>query len=205
MARKKAAGIRGYSFKKMLNMGNPPILDHIRGILEHIGEDVNREGLKETPPRVAKAYEELFCGYHRDPKDILKTFKDGAQKCDEVIILTGIEFVSFCEHHLMPFYGSAHIAYIPNGRIVGISKLARLLEIYARRLQVQERMTEQVTLALDQRLKPKGSACIVEASHSCISCRGIGKQHSKMITSSMTGVFRKNPAARTELLTLIKG
>ncbi len=171
-------------------------------ILEYLGEDANRDGLKETPARVVRSYQELYSGYKQDPKDVIKCFED---PYDELVLLKDIQFSSVCEHHMLPFMGMAHIGYIPDGRIVGISKLARVLEIYSRRLQVQERLTVQVTDALDAYLKPKGSACIVEASHSCISCRGINKQQSKMVTSSLTGVFRHDARARTELLQLIKG
>lgn len=176
--------------------------DAVRVLLQYIGDDPDREGLKETPNRVLRSYSELFAGYHQDPASILKTFEDGA--CDELVLLKGIEFWSFCEHHLLPFSGSAHIAYIPNKRIVGISKLARLLEVYSRRLQVQERITTQVTAALDEHLKPLGSACVLEASHSCMTCRGVNKQHSIMVTSSLTGEFRK-AEVRAELFNMIRG
>ncbi len=171
-------------------------------ILEYLGEDPCRDGLKETPARVVRSYLELYSGYKQDPKDVIKCFED---PYDELVLLKEVQFSSVCEHHMLPFMGMAHIGYIPDGRIVGISKLARVLEIYSRRLQVQERLTVQVTDALDAYLKPKGSACIVEASHSCISCRGINKQQSKMVTSSLTGVFRHDARARSELLQLIKG
>jgi GTP cyclohydrolase I len=174
--------------------------DAVRRILQYIGEDVNREGLKETPDRVVKSYSELFSGYKQNPADIMKVFEDGA--CDEMVILKEIEWYSTCEHHLQPFFGKAHIAYIPNGKIIGISKLARLLDIYARRLQVQERLTTQVTKALDKYLEPRGSACVLEAVHFCMVCRGVQKQHSKMITSSLTGVFRQ-PEVRAEFFNLI--
>ena len=170
--------------------------------LEFIGEDPKREGLLETPARVVRSWKELFAGYQQDPICILKTFTDGA--CDEMVLLKNIEFYSTCEHHILPFFGKAHIAYIPNGKVVGISKLARLLEVYARRLQIQERLGQQVTEAINKYLHPKGAACILEAQHFCMVSRGIQKQNSIMVTSSLTGAFRDTPEARAELLALIK-
>lgn len=178
----------------------------IRSILTHIGEDPNREGLLETPDRVVKSYKELFVGYTYDDgkiQETLKVFEDGA--CDEMVVLRGIEFSSFCEHHMLPFIGVAHVGYVPNGFIVGISKLARLVDIYAKRLQVQERLTTQITTALDKHLMPKGSACVIEAKHQCMSCRGVGKQNSVMITSSLTGVFKEEGSTRSEFLSLVRG
>ncbi len=175
--------------------------DNIRRILQYIGEDPGREGLKETPDRVVRSYGELFAGYKQDPATVFKVFEDGA--CDEMVLLKNIEWVSFCEHHMLPFIGRAHIAYIPNGKVIGISKLARILDIYSRRLQVQERLTEQVTRALDTYLQPKGSACVLKASHLCMTCRGVQKQHSEMVTSSLTGAFRQ-PEVRQEFFSLIK-
>lgn len=175
----------------------------VRLLLKYIGEDPEREGLKETPARVLHSYDQLFSGYKQDPGTLLKTFEDGA--CDEMVLLKNIEFWSFCEHHMLPFFGKAHIAYVPNGRIVGISKLARLLEAFSRRLQVQERLTTQVTKALDEHLKPLGSACVLEATHTCMTCRGVNKQHSVMMTSSLSGVFREKPEARQEFFHLIRG
>ncbi len=131
----------------------------------------------------------------------MKTFEDGS--CDEVVLLKDIEFVSHCEHHMLPFLGKAHIAYIPNGKVLGVSKLARLLEIYSRRLQIQERLCQQITTALDEHLKPLGSACVIEAQHLCMVARGVQKQNSVMVTSSLTGVFRDKGEARSELLDMI--
>lgn len=173
----------------------------VRVLLRYMGENPNREGLQETPLRVIKSYRELFGGYVQDPADVMKTFEDGA--CDEMVLLKEIEFSSLCEHHLLPFLGVAHIAYIPNKRIIGISKLARLLEVYSRRLQVQERLTQQVTQALETHLSPLGSACVVQAQHLCMACRGVRKQSSTMVTSSLTGAFRKDPAVRAEFFNLI--
>lgn len=172
----------------------------IKQIIDAIGDNPNREGLKETPKRVARAYEEMLCGYQQDPSDVMKMFEDGA--CDEMVILRDIEFISFCEHHMLPFTGEATIGYVPNGKILGVSKLARLLDIYAKRLQVQERLTVQVTTALDNYLQPLGSACVIRGRHMCMSCRGVKKIGSVMVTSSLTGVFRDNASARAEFMAL---
>lgn len=174
--------------------------DAVRRIIQYIGDDPDREGLAETPDRVVRSYAELFAGYRTDPASVLKTFLVGY---DEMVLLKGVPFCSTCEHHMLPFTGKAHIAYIPNGRVVGLSKLARLLEVFARRLQVQERLTQEVTQALDNYLSPLGSACVIEAAHSCMSCRGVGKQGAVMVTSSLTGAFRE-PEVRAEFLGLIK-
>lgn len=172
--------------------------DCVRALLSFIGEDVNREGLKDTPGRVVTAYSELFSGYKIDPASVFKVFEDGA--CDQMVILRNVEFYSTCEHHMLPFTGKAHIAYLPKGKVVGISKLARLLEVFARRLQIQERIGQQMTEALDKYLQPLGSACVIEAVHSCMTCRGVNKQHSEMVTSSLTGEFLK-AEVRSEFLT----
>lgn len=177
-------------------------LNAVSLLIRHIGDDPEREGLRETPERVLRSYHEIFEGYKLDPARILKTFEDGA--CDEMVVLKDIEFYSVCEHHWQPFFGKAHIAYIPDGRVVGISKLARLLDIYARRLQIQERLTTQVTEALMQHLKPRGAACVIEAQHFCMICRGVNKQNSKMITSSLKGEFLDELEVRHEFLSLIK-
>lgn len=174
----------------------------IRELLTFIGEDWKREGLLETPDRVVKSWRELFSGYQQNPSDLMKSFEDGAT--DEMVILRGIPFTSCCEHHMLPFLGEAHIGYLPKRRIIGVSKLSRLLEVYARRLQVQERLTQQVTAALDEYLKPLGSACVVEATHLCMACRGVRKSGCRMITSSLTGAFRQ-PEVRAEFLSLVLG
>jgi GTP cyclohydrolase IA len=170
--------------------------------LQFIGEVPTREGLRETPARVVRAWGELFAGYKQDPAAILKTFDDGA--CDEMVLLKNIEFYSTCEHHLLPFFGKAHIAYIPDKRVVGISKLARLLEVFSRRAQIQERLGKQITSTLDNLLKPLGSACVLEAQHFCMTSRGIQKQNSIMVTSSLSGVFRNSASARAEFMGLIQ-
>ena len=176
----------------------------IREMLTFIGEDTNREGLKETPSRVIRSWEKLYGGYKQQPKDVLTTF--AADGYNQIIILKDIELYSMCEHHMLPFYGKAHIAYLPdpNGKIVGISKLARLLEMYARRLQIQERIGDQVTEALMQHLQPLGAACIIEATHMCMRMRGVEKQNSVMITSSVKGCFLTDGSVKNEFLTLIR-
>lgn len=176
--------------------------DNILRLLQFIGEDPTREGLVETPSRVVRSFQQLYSGYKKDPEDVLKTFTEGA--CDEMVILKDISFYSMCEHHMLPFFGKAHIAYIPKGRIVGLSKLARLLEIYSRRLQVQERLTQEVTAALDSVLMPRGSACVIEGQHFCMMCRGVMQQEAVMTTSSLTGVFKSDPATRAEFLSMVK-
>ena len=176
--------------------------DLIRQLVELIGDDPDREGLRETPNRVVRSFYELFGGYRQKPEDVIKVFEDDS--CDEMVVIRGIEFYSTCEHHLLPFFGKAHIAYVPNGRLIGASKLVRLLEVFSRRLQIQERLCEQVTGALDQYLKPKGSACVLEAKHFCMIARGVGKQGSEMVTSSLTGVFRDRVGARQEFFDIIR-
>lgn len=188
------------------------VMEAVKTILVWVGEDPEREGLKDTPKRVIKSYGELFAGYKQDPKDIITTFDNTKTvqaelvrpiKYDEMILCKGIEFSSFCEHHLIPFVGHAHIAYIPNQKIIGLSKLPRILEIYAKRLQIQENLTQQVTNCLMEHLQPKGAACVIEAKHLCVSCRGVNKQSSSMVTSSLEGVFRQ-PEVRAEFFQLIK-
>jgi GTP cyclohydrolase I len=175
----------------------------VREILAAVGEDPDREGLQETPDRVARMYAELFSGLHTDPAVHLeKTF---TQKHDEMVLVKDIEFASCCEHHLLPFIGKAHIAYLPHGRIVGLSKLARVVDAIARRPQVQERMTEEIADLIMARLKPRGVAVIVEADHTCMTIRGVRKPGAKTITSSMRGGFLQHSATRTELMALIFG
>lgn len=178
-------------------------LGAIKHILMAIGEDTNREGLRDTPSRVVKSWAQLFSGYKQDPMDHMKVFKDGA--CDEMVILKDIEFYSTCEHHMIPFYGKAHIAYVPNGKVIGVSKLARILDVFARRLQIQERIGSDVTAILMKGLNARGAACIIEAKHLCMCARGVEKQNSVMVTSSLTGCYRDSfSGAREELMQLIK-
>lgn len=184
--------------------GLPPhtIGDSIRDLIRLAGDNPDREGLSETPGRVVAAYNELFAGYRQDPADLFTVFEPDGYS--QMVVLRGVEFCSTCEHHMLPFTGVAHIAYIPRRHVVGISKLARLVEVYARRLQIQERITEQVTTALMQYLQPLGAACVLEAQHSCMACRGVRKQSSTMITSSLKGDFLE-AEVRAEFLQLIRG
>ena len=173
-------------------------------VLSAIGEDVKRNGILETPSRVIKSWKELYSGYNIAPEDVLKEF-DNDSDYDGIVLLRDIEFYSMCEHHMLPFIGRAHIAYLPAEKIVGISKLARLLEVFARRLQVQERLGQQVVDCLMKHLDAGGAACIIEADHYCIRMRGANKQHSTMVTSSLAGAFKDNLDTRNELMALIKG
>jgi GTP cyclohydrolase I len=177
--------------------------DIVLRLLEFIGEDPTREGLKETPRRVLKAWQEWAQGYGVDPKTILKTFEDGAEHCgDEFVIVRNIPIISKCEHHLADITGIAHVGYIPNGKIVGLSKLARLADLFARRLQVQERLTNQIADALVECLEPKGVGVVIHAAHACMSSRGVKVQGSVTTTSAMRGVCLTKPEARHEFLSL---
>ena len=181
--------------------------DAVRDLLAYIGEDTEREGLVDTPRRVVKAWDEMTAGYRQDPAEILaRDFVKDGYDYDEVIGCAFIEFSSICEHHMLGFAGFAHVAYVPqaNGNVVGLSKLGRLVDCFARRLQIQEQMTAQVAEAIQEHLKPRGVAVVVTAKHSCMSCRGVMKQRSQMFTSRMTGVFRKNAAARSEFFKLVE-
>lgn len=174
----------------------------IKAILTELGEDANREGLKKTPHRVAKAYEFLTQGYHKKIEDIL----NGAifsERYDEMVIVKDIDFYSMCEHHLLPFFGKAHIAYIPDGKIVGLSKIPRVVDVFAKRLQVQERMTQEIADTIEKYLSPRGVAVVVEAYHMCMMMRGVQKQNSITTTSAMHGIFEEDARTRTEFLNLI--
>lgn len=175
----------------------------VREILIAVGEDPDREGLRETPARVARMYAEMFSGLHTDPREHLK--KVFTEKYDEVVLVRDISFNSMCEHHLLPFMGKAHIGYIPRGKVLGLSKLARVVEGVSRRPQVQERMTEEIANLLEQELEPKGVAVVVEATHSCMTMRGIKKPGSFCLTSAMKGLFRTNASSRAEIMQLIYG
>ncbi len=177
----------------------------VRMILEGVGEDPNREGLLETPARVARMYQECFAGLHQDPAVHFETLFD--EHHNEMVIVHDIPFYSMCEHHLVPFFGKAHIAYIPSkdGKICGISKLARLVEVFARRPQVQERLTSQVADTLVEQLNPCGVAVVMEAEHLCMSMRGVKKPGAKTLTKAMRGIFEDDTAARSEALSLLLG
>ena len=173
----------------------------VREILSAVGEDLNRDGLKDTPARVARMYGELLAGMHDDPNThISRVFNENY---DEIVLLRDIPFYSICEHHLMPFIGSAHVAYLPAGKILGVSKLARIVDCFARRLQTQERLTYQIADCLMSNLKPLGVAVVLEAAHSCMTIRGIKKPGSVMVTSAVRGIFRKDPRSRNEIMSLI--
>jgi len=175
----------------------------VREILLAVGENPDREGLAKTPGRVARSYAELLSGLFEDPRLHLRTvFKE---RYDEVVLLRDIEFHSLCEHHLLPFTGRAHVAYLPDGKVVGLSKLARLVEGYARRPQVQERLTMQIADALMDELNPVGAVCVIEAVHTCMTMRGVRKPGSVMVTSALRGIFKENPSSRAEVLALISG
>lgn len=173
--------------------------DAVRRLLQWIGENPNRDGLVDTPSRVVKAWGEMTCGYADNPADVLGTTFDVA--CDQLVAVTGIEFVSLCEHHVLPFIGVASVGYLPGARVVGLSKLARIVDTFSRRLQVQERMTQQIAEAIQEHLAPQGVAVVVRGQHSCMSCRGVRKT-SEMVTSAMLGIFRTNEALRSEFLAL---
>jgi len=175
----------------------------VREILAAVGENPDREGLRDTPRRVARMYAELFSGLHEDPRAHLQKFF--TEKYDEIVLVRDISFESICEHHLMPFVGKAHIGYLPNGRVIGLSKLARVVEGVARRPQVQERMTETIADLLMEELQPKGVAVVLEAVHTCMTVRGVRKPGSVCVTSAMKGAFRSNPSTRAEVMTLIHG
>src|SRR4051812_31600450 len=175
----------------------------VREILVAVGEDPDREGLLETPARVARMYAELFSGLHEDPRLYLRKFF--SEQYDEVVLVRDISFNSMCEHHMLPFMGQAHIGYVPNGRVVGLSKLARVVEAVARRPQVQERMTETIANLLVEELQAKGVAVVIEATHTCMTIRGIRKPGSLCVTSAMKGLFRSNLSSRSEVMNLIYG
>ncbi|MBX6323189.1 MAG: GTP cyclohydrolase I FolE [Rhodospirillaceae bacterium] len=175
----------------------------IRTLILWAGDDPEREGLVGTPSRVVRAYEEFFSGYDIDPVEFLQRTFEEVDGYDEMVLLRDIRFESHCEHHLAPIIGRAHIAYLPNNRVVGISKLARVLDAYAKRMQIQEKLTAQIAKTIDEVLQPKGVAVIIEAAHQCMTTRGVHKPGMNMITSTMLGAFRNDPTTRRELLALI--
>ncbi len=180
------------------------IADLVRRMLAEIGEDPSREGLRQTPERFEKALRYLTSGYRQDPEKVLNgaMFSVGY---DEMVVVKDIEVYSLCEHHLLPFFGKCHVAYIPNKKVVGLSKIARLVNMYARRLQVQERLTNQIATTIQERLSPLGVGVIIEARHLCMVMRGVEKQNSAAVTSAMLGAFRENKQTRDEFLSLIRG
>ena len=179
------------------------MIDEIRSILKEIGEDPARDGLQNTPIRVDRAMRFLTSGYRMDPDEVLgKALFDVAY--DEMVIVRDIEIFSLCEHHLLPFFGKCHVGYIPNGRVIGLSKIPRLVDMFARRLQVQERLTTQIADTIKEKIHPRGVAVVIEAQHLCMIMRGVEKQHSAAVTSSMLGCFRNEEETRSEFLSLIR-
>lgn len=186
-------------------MDKDKIIKAVEMILEAVGEDLNREGLRDTPLRVANMYTELFCGLEQDPRQHLKTcfVEDGH---DEIVLVKDISFYSMCEHHLLPFYGKAHLAYLPaEGRIVGLSKLVRVIETLSRRPQLQERLTSNIADIITEELEPKGVVVVIEAEHLCMSIRGVSKPGAVTVTSAVRGLFRRNQSSRSEVFSLIEG
>ena len=177
----------------------------VRTLLRWTGDDPDREGLADTPARVVRAYEEFFAGYETDPVELLARSFEETDGYDEMVVLRDIRLESHCEHHVVPIIGRAHIAYLPAGRVVGISKLARVLEVYAKRLQIQEKLTAQVANCINDVLKPKGVAVVIEAAHQCMTTRGIHKPGVTMVTSRMLGAFRDDASTRREFLAMIGG
>jgi GTP cyclohydrolase I len=175
------------------------IAEAVRAILTHVGEDPNREGLRRTPERVSRMYDELLAGYATDPVALINDALFEVEY-DEMVIVKDIEFFSMCEHHMLPFYGRAHVAYCPTDKVIGLSKIPRIVEMFARRLQVQERMTQQIAELLDERLNPCGVGVVIEGSHMCSMMRGVKKEHARMVTSAMLGSFKDNPATRAEFM-----
>jgi len=198
----QVGAIETYTAAELKRPVNKPAIEAaVRTILEAVGENVERDGLLDTPARVARMYEELFSGLRLDPSRHLET--TFPEDYDEIVLVRDIPFTSMCEHHLLPFTGVAHVGYLPNGRVVGLSKLARVVEEVARRPQVQERMTQTVADMLEKRLDTKGAAVVIESEHSCMALRGVRKSGTLTVTSSLRGIFRTSPASRAEILSLI--
>jgi GTP cyclohydrolase I len=186
-----------------LRPSDAAVEDSFRSILRWIGEDPGRDGLQETPQRLVRAFREYFCGYDEDPEEILKKTFSEVDGYDEMVVLRGVPFESHCEHHVAPIIGRAWVGYVPSRRVVGISKLARVVEAYARRLQIQERMTAQIANAIETVLHPGGVAVVIKATHHCMLSRGVKKHGADLVTSRMLGVFRDNPMTRGEFLSLV--
>jgi GTP cyclohydrolase I len=188
-------------FRQLEEIDNAKIEKAVLDILEAIGEDVAREGLQDTPARVARMYSELLGGMRENPELHFKSVF--TEDYDEIVLLRDIPFFSMCEHHMLPFIGCAHVAYLPSGKVLGVSKMARIVDCFAKRLQVQERMTGQIADLMMEHLKPLGVAVVIEASHSCMTIRGIKKPGSTMVTSALRGLFRKDSRSRNEILSLL--
>ena len=183
-------------------MNNEKVKSLVVDLLGYIGENPKREGLLETPRRVADAYEFLTSGYHKNIEEVMNDALFN-EKYDEMVLVKNIDFYSLCEHHMLPFYGKVHVAYIPDGKIIGLSKIPRIVEVYARRLQVQERMTQQIADTLEKYLQPRGVAVVSEANHMCMMMRGVEKQNSSATASAVHGDFKEDPRTRSEFLNLI--
>ena len=192
--------------KKAIPISRPSpeeAMEAVKTLLAFAGDDPSREGLVETPKRVIKAYGEFFAGYDEDPEEVLSKTFEQVEGYDEMVIVKGIRVESHCEHHMVPILGKAHIGYIPNNRVVGISKLARIVDVFGKRLQTQETMTSQIATTIENVLNPKGVAVVVDAGHQCMSTRGVHKTESTTVTSSMKGVFKENQVTRNEFLSFI--
>jgi len=189
--------------KQVLRPSRDEVEQAFKTIIRWTGDDPDREGLLETPSRVARAYEEWFSGYAEDPNELLERTFEEVAGYDEMVVLRDIRFVSHCEHHMAPIIGRAHVGYLPSNRVIGISKLARLVHLYARRLQIQERLTAQIADNLERVLRPLGVAVVVEGTHSCMTTRGVNQAQATMVTSRMLGVFRDHPETRQEFLSAI--
>ena len=176
--------------------------DSVKNMLKHVGEDINREGLIDTPSRVRKAYEFMFKGYNEDPKEIIQKALFTSTN-DEMVVVKDIEFYSFCEHHMLPIIGKVHVAYIPNGKVIGLSKIPRVVDVFARRLQIQEQFTEEICDALNEYLAPKGVAVMVDARHMCMEMRGVQKICSTTVTSALRGLFKKEKSTKDEFLSIV--
>jgi GTP cyclohydrolase I len=191
----------------MTNTNKKPTAEQVekafRTIIEWTGDDPDRDGLVDTPSRMRRAYEEYFAGYQQDPVEILQKTFDETEGYDEMVMLRGIPFESHCEHHLAPIIGQAWVAYVPTNRVVGISKLARVVDVFAKRLQIQEKMTSQIANAINDALQPQGVAVVIKAVHHCMSTRGVHKHDTDMMTSTMLGCFRDNPITRQEFLSMV--
>ena len=190
-------------YKKMSDNYNKNLASNIKSILSEIGENTERDGLLKTPERVAKSMEFLTNGYDKNPAEILKSAMF-AEDYSQMVLVKDIELYSLCEHHMLPFFGKAHVAYIPNGNIVGLSKIPRIVDVFARRLQVQERLTDEIKDCLQDTLNPKGVAIVIEAQHLCMQMRGVQKQHSSTTTSAFSGIFISDEKTRAEFMNLIK-
>ena len=185
-----------------VKVNQPQLEESVREILANIGENPEREGLLNTPNRVARMYDELTAGYHVDPVKLVNGAVFSVDY-DEIVLVKDIDFYSMCEHHMLPFYGKAHVAYVPNGKVIGLSKIPRIVEMFARRLQIQEQMTSQIAHFLQETLEPQGVAVVVEGAHMCAMMRGVKKENTKMTTSKMTGIFKDNPETRGEFIQLL--